>query len=538
MLLLSTSQCFASEWFDSLMNQNVSTPAVYMSQQRGYFTAGGIQSRTPNSRLRFVSVTPPKMTAGCGGIDMFWGGFTFLNPEYLIQAFQNILSHAPAFAFDLALKTLCESCSETMKALENIANKLNSMAGDECAIAKAGVNWSLGSLLDGGAVEQLPGSANPSWDMVGWVNDNVLKSVDGALGEITETITGLIESTVCHLTPSKSACVEFIIGGGSFWYKIFNFENKTGLGVNGDPLITIEEAELFASMFGDVYMVTNDGDVSGNGTREVKEKDIASVAVAIPPITQNYSPSEFLKPFTYINDTGTKASSAGPSPSVSPFAMHKVYNLTKSGIGGSYETKDVNFPDKLKFGEISMNYMAQLISIFEHGGIDPIPGTIQAYIDSSPIPLYSLLNIYAYKYYSGGKSLTPEEKKSFRVGSSEPNVYMGEFMVEPERRLFAGMMAIGQTQSFMTKWTSKAYVTMAKYRAKFTAGGRQAGYNKEELDLAFTAIQDRMVYFNSLLLTHFVEQRNLMYKELDNQISNHVLLGQYKRQLTKQFGNI
>jgi len=64
------------------------------------------------------------------------GGFSFMNSDYLVDKLQGIMSGAAAVAFDLALKTLCEQCANTIKNFEALSDKLNSMQLDECAAAK------------------------------------------------------------------------------------------------------------------------------------------------------------------------------------------------------------------------------------------------------------------------------------------------------------------------------------------------------------------------------------------------------------------
>ena len=78
----------------------------------------------------------PRFKVGCGGIDLFMGGFSFLNVNYLVQKFQKILQAAPAMAFDLALSTLCQQCSNIMKSLEALANELNGLQMNDCHDAK------------------------------------------------------------------------------------------------------------------------------------------------------------------------------------------------------------------------------------------------------------------------------------------------------------------------------------------------------------------------------------------------------------------
>ena len=82
-------------------------PKAYQTQERGYFIGGSASIRVPNEYIQPFSLTPPQIRAGCGGIDIVMGGFSYLGFDYLVQKLQSILQEAPAFAFQLALHTLC-----------------------------------------------------------------------------------------------------------------------------------------------------------------------------------------------------------------------------------------------------------------------------------------------------------------------------------------------------------------------------------------------------------------------------------------------
>ncbi|EKD37931.1 MAG: hypothetical protein ACD_75C00933G0001, partial [uncultured bacterium] len=136
-LLLFTPTIASAAWVDDWLEQKTTTSPNYFSgQQRGYYSGGGFSGRWPSKVDYPVTVEMPRIKSGCGGIDVFMGGFSFLNEDYLVDKLQSILESAPAVAFDLALKTLCEQCSNTIKNFEALADKLNSMQLDECAAAK------------------------------------------------------------------------------------------------------------------------------------------------------------------------------------------------------------------------------------------------------------------------------------------------------------------------------------------------------------------------------------------------------------------
>lgn len=135
----------SAEWVDDWLTQRTTTSPNYFSgQQRGYYSGGSFSARWPNSVDYPITVEMPRIKSGCGGIDVFMGGFSFMNTDYLVDKLQGILSGTASVAFDLGLKTLCEQCSNTIKNFEALSDKLNSMQIDECAAAKELVGVSHG----------------------------------------------------------------------------------------------------------------------------------------------------------------------------------------------------------------------------------------------------------------------------------------------------------------------------------------------------------------------------------------------------------
>ena len=52
-------------------------PKVYKGQMAGYATGGGINVRNQVFNRRPLTVTLPSYSAGCGGIDIHTGGFSY-----------------------------------------------------------------------------------------------------------------------------------------------------------------------------------------------------------------------------------------------------------------------------------------------------------------------------------------------------------------------------------------------------------------------------------------------------------------------------
>lgn len=113
------AQGWAESWFD---NVTYTSPGSFEDQTRGYVTAGGMSGRVDVHNDYLMSLTLPKVKAGCGGIDMFLGGMSFLDPDYLVQKLESILQAAPAVAFQYLLETLDEKMGNIISKMEAATN--------------------------------------------------------------------------------------------------------------------------------------------------------------------------------------------------------------------------------------------------------------------------------------------------------------------------------------------------------------------------------------------------------------------------------
>jgi conjugative transfer pilus assembly protein TraH len=115
-----------NSFFQGMGMSTNSTPAsVYQGQEAGYYSAGGLYMRTPNKNLQFAQITVPSLTAGCGGIDLFMGGMSFVKGPQLIQFAHSMLSEAAPVAFNIALQTVSPTLSNIFQSFESFANEIN-----------------------------------------------------------------------------------------------------------------------------------------------------------------------------------------------------------------------------------------------------------------------------------------------------------------------------------------------------------------------------------------------------------------------------
>lgn len=108
---------------------------IYYSQRAGYMTGGGISIRNAATDTKFANVSLPKFDAGCGGIDIFTGGISFISHDQFIAALKNIASAAQGYAFMLGIETVSPTIASTMKQMETWANTVNSLGINSCDVA-------------------------------------------------------------------------------------------------------------------------------------------------------------------------------------------------------------------------------------------------------------------------------------------------------------------------------------------------------------------------------------------------------------------
>lgn len=120
-------------YFNGLgMATNVTAPHAYHGQQAGYYSGGSLFSRNTVRSVQLVQVDLPSFRAGCSGIDLFAGGFSYINEQELIEAMRNILNGAKGYTMLLALDEVSPQLANSLKYIQDIANKVNQMNINSC----------------------------------------------------------------------------------------------------------------------------------------------------------------------------------------------------------------------------------------------------------------------------------------------------------------------------------------------------------------------------------------------------------------------
>ncbi len=114
---------------------NVTTPGAFQDQAGGYYSGGGIALRNRSKNAQLMTLQLPKMSAGCGGIDIFSGGFSFISSTELVNTLKAIGADAVSYGFMLAMKTMAPSVQSVISELQNMASEVNRANINSCEMA-------------------------------------------------------------------------------------------------------------------------------------------------------------------------------------------------------------------------------------------------------------------------------------------------------------------------------------------------------------------------------------------------------------------
>jgi conjugative transfer pilus assembly protein TraH len=125
-----------NKFFNKLgSSAGVNSADVYNGQKAGYLTGGSISIRNESMNTKLAQIELPRFDSGCGGIDMFAGGFSFINKDQLINNLKSIGSSSIGYAFMLGLETVSPQVANVMKQLQSWSNTINGININSCETA-------------------------------------------------------------------------------------------------------------------------------------------------------------------------------------------------------------------------------------------------------------------------------------------------------------------------------------------------------------------------------------------------------------------
>lgn len=139
---------------------NVNGPSAFEGQSAGYYSLGNVWTRFPQKTTNLVNLQLPRARAGCGGIDIFAGSFSFINASEIVAMLKAVANNAVGFAFSLAIDTVCPECSKIMQEFAQKAQLMNNLNINSCELAQGLVGgiWPKGDLADKAICEAIGNS--------------------------------------------------------------------------------------------------------------------------------------------------------------------------------------------------------------------------------------------------------------------------------------------------------------------------------------------------------------------------------------------
>lgn len=121
-----------SDSLDAMVN--ITDPSISHTNRRTIITGGSISLKMPSQSIaEGFAFRPPSLQVGCGGIDAFFGSFSMVSKEQLVQALRGIVTGAIVYAFRLALQALCPSCESVMTSIGDLLSEFNRLLQDTCS---------------------------------------------------------------------------------------------------------------------------------------------------------------------------------------------------------------------------------------------------------------------------------------------------------------------------------------------------------------------------------------------------------------------
>lgn len=146
MICESSADAGLSAALNGMFMQNSTSPQQYNSMTRGGYTFGGASAHWPVQNVNAISFDPPHINAGCGGIDLYGGSFSFINGAQIVALFKQIVANAAGALFQIAIQSISPNLQKIMSEFQAIVQKMNSAMKNTCAIGSAFAN-SIGSDL-------------------------------------------------------------------------------------------------------------------------------------------------------------------------------------------------------------------------------------------------------------------------------------------------------------------------------------------------------------------------------------------------------
>lgn len=165
---------------NEMFMSNTTAPTTISTKDRAGVFGGSFMMRAPIQNVNIVSFDPPRLDAGCGGVDLYLGSFSFINGQQIVALFRQVAANAVGLAFKAALDAISPSLSKLISEFHTLLQNMNNLAKNTCSLAHLltdDIDKELSSAVSGDAAT-LNVQMGKAADWIGQLNKYVTKAND------------------------------------------------------------------------------------------------------------------------------------------------------------------------------------------------------------------------------------------------------------------------------------------------------------------------------------------------------------------------
>lgn len=147
------------------MSNSTASGTITSKDRAGVF-GGSFSMRTPIQAINVVAFDPPRLEAGCGGIDLYGGSFTFINSQQLVALLRQVASNAVGLAFKAAIDAINPSLGKLITEFQTLLQQMNNLAKNSCSLAHLVVDPFESKIHDA-----VNGTGSVGGTSMGWFSD-------------------------------------------------------------------------------------------------------------------------------------------------------------------------------------------------------------------------------------------------------------------------------------------------------------------------------------------------------------------------------
>lgn len=410
-------------FLDDSINSVVENPGYYESQTRGLYSLGSGKAKFNNmGSFTPFNVEAPNFGMGCGGIDATFGGFSYLNVDYLVEKLKAVSSAAPAFAFQMALGVLCEDCKTTLNWLENIANQINNLNMDTCKASKRIGEFAADKIM--GAIDG---------NMSSGQSNNFIQATEDAKSNQSATWSDYLNTMSYYMggnTELAKEATQHATLQGSLIEEAIEKTSRVDVSILGkDP----QGGNLFTSivraMIGDVVgyksnMSSNSGGEAGNGDSTPKLKFIPQYSVNFKAFLDGGSDIDYIYVKTNSEHKGMPTVNVNTTNFV---GIKQLYKTRLETILNAMKTKTAISQDNRNFINSMPIPIAKYLNTQVLAAVDDIDSLVEylaiietkAFLDFIVTTTSKALS---FKIINSSDNQNPQEVKDYLMTISENSI--------------------------------------------------------------------------------------------------------------------